>query len=330
MPTLPRILLAVLLLAAVGGCTSVTATGDPSTAATVNDRHVPVDAVKEQYQFATSDPSGPEPDAEQVRAIQAQIVEFLIRLELLEQGGEEMGVTFQGSDLQRARESLAVDFGGMEALEDQLALQGLELSDLDVQLRAQGLQTLINESLSSDVEIDDADVRAAYEQQYGDRPEVRHVLLETAQEAEDVIDEIEGGADFNELATERSMDPSAQDNAGELGQLEPGQTVAPFEEAAFAADAGEVVGPVETDFGFHVIEVTDVVSRDDAPEFEEVDEELRSSLAAQGGGQLFDQWITERAAEADVRVNPRFGEWEPLGTAVSPTSVLDRQSPLDR
>ncbi len=67
---------------------------------------------------------------------------------------------------------------------------------------------------------------------------------------------IQNGEDFAEVATEMSDDPGSGSNGGDLGWFGPGRMVEPFENAAFEAEIGELVGPIETDFGFHLIEVT--------------------------------------------------------------------------
>lgn len=320
-PTLRRLLplLALVLALAAAGCSSATNTGDPSTAATVNGNDIAVSDVEDQVELASANNPGEDPDPEQVEALQAEVVQYLVRLELLEQGAADLGIEFTDDDLQEARDDLAQQFGGEEQLEEQLEEQGMDLADLDVQLRSQALEERINEALADDIEIDDEDVRSAYEEQYGgDNPVVRHILLETEEEAEEVIEELEGGADFNELAVERSTDPSAQTNEGELGPLPPGQTVPEFEEAVMGAEPGELVGPVESEFGFHVIEVVD------PPELEEVEDEIREQVMAQQGQQeAFLEWIRGIAVDAEVDVNPRFGQWDAEEIAVVPASALD-------
>jgi peptidyl-prolyl cis-trans isomerase C len=324
-----RMSIAFAIMLALAGCSNVTGTGDPTAAATVNDERIEVSEVEAQYALSTSG-DRPDPDAEQSAALQSSALQYLLRLTLLEQGAADLGIEFTDEDMEQAREDFAAQFGGPEALEAALEEEGLELSDLDAQLKSQWLEMAIGEALADDVEVSEEDVRAAYERQYAALPTVRHILLETEDEAQEVVDELDDGADFNELAAERSIDPSAEQNAGELGQLQLGQTVEPFEDAAFGAEVGEIVGPVESDFGFHVIEVTDV-QETEAPPFEEVEEQIRRELVSQQGGQeRFLDWIRGVAADADVEVNPRFGEWDESGIAVVPASALDRESPVDR
>lgn len=80
------------------------------------------------------------------------------------------------------------------------------------------------------------------------------IVLEDAQH---IIDRLKSGEDFAELAVIHSKDPSA-DNGGDLGYFSKGDMVKEFEEAAFSADTGGIVGPVKTTFGYHIIKVTDL------------------------------------------------------------------------
>lgn len=85
----------------------------------------------------------------------------------------------------------------------------------------------------------------------------RQIRVADEETALELIERIQNGDDFRALVREYSTDSGAQGNAGELGTFERGQMVAEFEEAAFTANIGETVGPVQTQFGYHIIEVTD-------------------------------------------------------------------------
>ncbi len=91
----------------------------------------------------------------------------------------------------------------------------------------------------------------------------RHILINTDNDTDDARDSIldirrriQSGEDFATVATEMSDDTGSGFNGGDLGWFGPGRMVAPFEDAAFSARIGALVGPIETDFGFHLIEVT--------------------------------------------------------------------------
>jgi peptidyl-prolyl cis-trans isomerase C len=106
----------------------------------------------------------------------------------------------------------------------------------------------------------------------------RHILVGSEDEAKKVIAELAGGADFAALAGERSLDPSAHSNGGDLGFFRREQMVPEFAEAAFALEPGQrTQEPVKTQFGWHIIEV--VERRMGTPTFEETQPHLRQELA---------------------------------------------------
>jgi len=87
------------------------------------------------------------------------------------------------------------------------------------------------------------------------RARARHILVETQQECEQLKQQIEGGADFAEMARQHSRCPSGQ-QGGELGEFGPGQMVPEFDKVVFSAEVGKVHGPIQTQFGFHLVEIT--------------------------------------------------------------------------
>ena len=83
----------------------------------------------------------------------------------------------------------------------------------------------------------------------------RHILVETQEECEDLKQQIENGLDFAQAAQEHSKCPS-KEKGGHLGEFSPGQMVQEFDQVVFSEEVGKVHGPVQTQFGFHLIEIT--------------------------------------------------------------------------
>ena len=87
------------------------------------------------------------------------------------------------------------------------------------------------------------------------RASARHILVEDEAFCQDLIDKINAGEDFAQLAKEHSKCPSGR-NGGELGEFGPGQMVPEFDRVVFNEDVGIPHGPVKTDFGYHIVEIT--------------------------------------------------------------------------
>ena len=147
--------------------------------------------------------------------------------------------------------------------------------------------------------VTDEDLQALYEEKYGSaEPEqefsASHILVETEEEANAIKAELDGGADFAAMAREKSTGPSGP-GGGSLGWFGKGMMVPAFEQATIALAPGEISDPVQTQFGWHIILLTETRTKD-IPALADVRDELETQLAqtrVQSG-------IEGVTAEADV------------------------------
>ncbi len=166
------------------------------------------------------------------------------------------------------------------------------------------LVQLAFEAIRSGVVIGEDELRVAYR---GARERfvvpaeacVRHILVEDLEQAETIAESLREGADFAEVAREESIDPGSAARGGDLGCLPQGATVPAFDEAAFSAEIGELTGPIETQFGYHLLVVD---SREEARQrtFDEVRDQLERELRAERAEQALDRYV----AVANVRLYP--------------------------
>lgn len=128
------------------------------------------------------------------------------------------------------------------------------------------------------------------------RVRASHILVKKKKEAQKIMDKIKSGEDFAALAKEYSIDGSAQ-NGGDLDYFPKGKMVKPFEDAAFALEIGEVSDIVETDYGFHIIKLTDKIT--DA--FEEVKDYVISVMY----NDIYQTKLDEINAEMEIVTYPK-------------------------
>ena len=132
--------------------------------------------------------------------------------------------------------------------------------------------------------VTDETLQAAYEAKYADAAPSKefnasHILVETEEEAAAIKAEIDGGKDFTGIAKTRSTGPSGP-NGGELGWFGLGMMVEPFETAVSGMEAGDVSGPVQTQFGWHIIKLNETRMAE-APALDEVRDELAAEVQEQ-------------------------------------------------
>jgi peptidyl-prolyl cis-trans isomerase D len=128
----------------------------------------------------------------------------------------------------------------------------------------------------------------------------KHILVADEQTANEVLAKIKAGGDWNALASEYSIDTSNKDNGGDLGWFPRGVMVSEFETAAFNASVGEIVGPVQTSFGWHIIQV-------EGHEVRTVDP---TTLSAQRQ-KAFNDWLTNQRDQTDVVITPGWEQYAP-------------------
>ena len=125
----------------------------------------------------------------------------------------------------------------------------------------------------------------------------RHILVETAEEAQEVLEALEAGDSFEDLAAEYSIDDSNSQQGGDLGWFDTEMMVPEFTETAFSLEEGEISAPVETDFGFHIVQVLAKRESQIPP-----DEFLGLKQ------ETFTNWLSEqRSARQDITI---YDEWE--------------------
>jgi [acyl-carrier-protein] S-malonyltransferase len=163
--------------------------------------------------------------------------------------------------------------------------------------------------VTGDVAIVDEDVRAYYcrnADRYR-RPEarrVRHVVLADEAEARSVAARVVGGEDLAALAVALSRDAGSRARGGDLGPVHRGELAGALEDALFAADAGQVVGPIRTEHGWHIARVESVEPESLIP-FDEVGPAIETELFEAAHLRAFDDWLARRRAALAV-MEPGF------------------------
>ena len=194
-----------------------------------------------------------------------------------------------GQDTPEVRNAVKEELNTRELLAREAKKQGLQNTpDVKTQMDLASQTVLVRAFVTDWVKknpVPEADLKKEYDTikgQIGDKEyKVRHILVEKEDDAKAIITELQKGAKFDELAKSRSKDPGSKDKGGDLDWNAPANFVKPFGDAMKATPKGKFTPqPVQTQFGWHVIEVDDV--RDaKVPGYDEVKPQLQQRLQAQ-------------------------------------------------
>ena len=175
--------------------------------------------------------------------------------------------------------------------------------------------------------LEDAELEAVYNenpQRFGLMC-ARHILVPTEEEAAAVKAQLDAGADFAEVAAAKGTDGSASTGGFLYTEGEPCPSasgfVSDFVDGAIAVPTGEITGPVQTDFGWHII----TVDKFEEVPFAEAKEAVRA-YATQNAGTALREFVAE-AAKGDISVDPKYGSWDPAATSVQEPSLTTSSSP---
>ena len=177
-------------------------------------------------------------------------------------------------EIQAEFDAVAEQFG--DQFEAALASEGLTEQTFKDNIRF----NLLRQKAQDEIKISDKEIQAYYDQAKYEL-NARHILVKTEEEAKAIIEELKNGADFAEIAKEKSVDTGSGAQGGELGWFSVGMMVPEFNDAAYALELKTVSEPVKSDFGYHIIEVKEKRDVEGYGTLEEKKEEIREQLKAQ-------------------------------------------------
>ncbi len=279
----------------------------------------------ELQEFAKQSGAGElSPQSPQYQALVAQLMPQLVQIEIAKAYAEEHGITVSEAEVNKQMETIkdqvaqqaqaqGQNVSREEAFNQALQQANLTEGQLRQQLREQLPIQKVQEKVAGGAAPSQEEIQKYYEQNKASQfttPETRctrHILFNKDQKekAEEVKKQLENGADFAELAKKYSQDPGSAEKGGSLGCIGKGQTVPDFEKAVFNAKQGEIIGPVETQFGYHLIEVTDIKEQSTKP-LSEVEGQIREQLSSDAQSKEFASWLQKQEDQRNVKYLPGY------------------------
>lgn len=338
----PLIALA-LLVPVVAGCGSL----PRSAVASVNGKVITREDLDRQVEELKAQFGGqggfPEPGTEEYNQFQRQIAQQLVNQEIIFFEADKMGITVSDEEVTQQLEQYQQQSGGEEQFRARLEQLNLTEDRVKDQIR----QSLIFQKIYPEVTKDAAQVTdeqalAYYNENQAlfQQPEtlkVRHILVKDEATANQVKARLDAGEDFATVAKEVSTDPGSKEQGGDLGQVSKegytssgSQLVTEFVNAMNQLSAGQISAPVKTQFGYHIIQVTEVKPAG-TQSFEEAKEQIKQQLALENQRTAFEAWFESIKGNYEViyaeEFNPDVTTPEETGTVPQTTETQTQPQP---
>jgi parvulin-like peptidyl-prolyl isomerase len=268
----------------------------------------------------------PAAGSQEFQTLRNQAVQFLVQREQFEQEAESLDVEVTEKQVDARLEQIQKQyFGGDKAkFEKQLKDQGITEKQVRNDIRSQIISEKIFEQVTGDVKVTDAEIEAYYTKnkaQYS-QPEsrdVRHILVKTKKQADDLYAQLQGGADFAALAKKHSEDTGSKANGGKL-TISKGQTVAPFDQTAFLLKKNAISKPVKTEFGYHIIQPLSDKKAAKVTPLSEVKASIKQQLQQTQKNEAMTKWVDDLKKDYEDKVSYATG-FTPPPDAKSTTST---------
>ena len=302
--------LGVLVAAGCGGSESV-----PDDAVAVVDgspvARAELDGLlsRAKLSFAKQKREFPKAGTAEYQALQNEGVAFLVRRLEYELEAKELGVDVTNAAVDKRIADVKKEYynGSQERFEKQLKDTGYTLESFKQDLRANMISEALYTRLTKDAKVTDKEIATYYEQnksQYvvPDSRDVRHILVATKAEADNLYDQLKGGADFAVLAKSKSKDTGSAQNGGKL-TITRGQTVEAFDKTAFLLTTNQLSRPVKTEFGYHLIQPLTAVKEGSTTPLSKVKATIRTQLQNQKSSTEVQTWIQDLEKKYESKVS---------------------------
>jgi foldase protein PrsA len=229
----------------------------------------------------------------------AQTVDGLITDLLLDQQLKKAGATVTDAEISAEVKKLEDRFGGQSGLDQALQSNGMTLAQLKDNIL---FQLKVQKIIGKDVPTDDAALQKYFQDNLAqfDKRELhaRHILVATEAEAKTIKAQLDKGGDFAALAKQKSTDDTNKNQGGDLGTFGRNKMDPDFEKAAFALKVNEVSQPVQSQYGWHIVQVLEI--KGTAPTFEASKNYVKEAVIAQGVSAQYQTWMDSLKATAKI------------------------------
>jgi foldase protein PrsA len=232
-------------------------------------------------------------------SLKQQVMQFLISAEWIEQEANARDIEVSDEEVQKQFEDQKnQSFPNEKQYQQFLKTSGQTEEDLLFRVKLDVLSTKVRDEIIDDVdEVSDEDIQTYYDENkerfaQPERRDLNVVLTKTEDKANEAKQAIESGQSFKDVAKEFSIDEASKSQGGKLPAVAEGQQEKAFNDAIFAADKGELTGPVKTQFGWYVFKV-DKVNKASQQSLEDAKTTIKQVLASQNQQKALDAFVKD-------------------------------------
>lgn len=237
------------------------------------------------------------------------VLDWLIESKLIFQEAKREGISISEKEIEDRLSQIKESFGSQEKFLSVLSLYGLTEESLKEQLipRMLAEKIIMKDKTISDKDL--AEYFAKNKSSFDEKEQVkiRHILLKTLEEAQQVEEELKKGADFGEIAKERSIDTTTKDQGGDMGWVGRGSLDSALEKVVFSLNKGDRSSIVKTSFGYEIVEVLDKKPARSVS-FEEVKDKVRRAYIEDMVQQNYSSWLQGLKAVANIEYYVDLGK----------------------
>ena len=239
----------------------------------------------------------PKAGTEEYQALRGQAMQFLVQRAQFEQKAEDFDIEVTDEDVDKRLAQLKKQYfkDDEKKYQDQLKQQGLDEDQVKEDIRAQLIQEKIYAEVTKGAKVSDNEVEATYKKNKSQYVQpatrnVRHILVKKKQLADQLYGQLQNGGNFAALAKQHSQDPSSKNQGGKL-TISRGQTVPPFDRAAFSLVNNAISQPVKTQYGWHIIQPLGPVKKSKTTPLAQVKEAIRQQLLQEKKQSEMTSWV---------------------------------------
>jgi foldase protein PrsA len=323
------------LLAILGLCLACFGCGEllAPAAATVGSDKITVDDVDQVLDECTSGPAfsqaaGEAGGNELQKNIERNYLARNIRLRVFDSKAQSLGVEVTDAEVEEQLDQIRQQFPNERDLEVRAAQEAICVDQLDELVRLSLLEERLRAQVTEGLGPSEEEVRTFYDEntaQFTQGIHTAHILVEDRDQAEKLARQLHnarpGEVDelFARLANKFSIDNQSAEQGGDLGTVPLGQFVPEFERAALELDEGAISDPVQSQFGFHIIRL---IEKEVTP-FEDARPQILQQFPGDEAEDAWREWLIDAYRDADIEVNPRYGEFDLETQTIRPPGPQD-------